>query len=261
MNFECQSSAISNLQMISDRDFHGIIIQGPSGSGKTYLAKHFAYLKGNIEFHKVNPSIGDIKEVLDKCIYDNYHAVICIENLDEGVQSCANPLLKTLEECPSNIYIVITCNNLSNIPDTIISRCFVVCCNNPTRSDLVNYGIQFDATKHEYLKDRLIYKTIFSFSDIHYIYKLSLDSIKYMEEELPKLLSFKDSVSTITWKLQHSSDNSEIEIKYIICYIKLLSNDISFYKKCLNCLNELDNNSISTNAVLSKFVFDSKYLT
>jgi hypothetical protein len=82
-----------------------------------------------------------------------------------------------------------------------------------------------------------------------------------MEEELPKLLSFKDSVSTITWKLQHTSDNSEIETKYIIRYLKLLSKDISFYKKCINCLNELDNNNISANAILSKFVFDSKYLT
>lgn len=51
------------------------------------------------------------------------HKIILIENAEEMNLSAANALLKVLEEPPPYLIFLLTCNNLSALPETIPSRC------------------------------------------------------------------------------------------------------------------------------------------
>lgn len=54
---------------------------------------------------------------------ESEHKVILIENAEEMNASSANALLKVLEEPPPYLVFILTCNNLSALPETIPSRC------------------------------------------------------------------------------------------------------------------------------------------
>ena len=62
--------------------------------------------------------------------------VIWIEDAHRMNISAANSLLKTLEEPPSAVKIILTTSQISQIPATILSRCLVVNCELPTPEDL-----------------------------------------------------------------------------------------------------------------------------
>lgn len=77
--------------------------------------------------------------------------VVVIEQIEKMTESAANALLKTLEEPASKRYILMTCNDLSKVKATVLSRCnqVRVAVKNKTESQqwLVSKGI----TSQEYL--------------------------------------------------------------------------------------------------------------
>ena len=257
MNFICQTEALENLKILSDHHQHGVLIVGDSGSGKTYLANQYAKYLGIPDFYKINPIIADLKSVTEQCISFGSPVVLCIENLDSGVLQAAYPLLKVIEDCPSYIYIVVTCNNLYAIPDTIQSRCAVVTVNPATKSDIEQYAKSKDPTAYEFLKDKKVWKCIKGFRDTDIVLKFTPEHLKYFEG-LEKINWSRDTVSNLSWKLQHYEDKTETPLHLVIRYI-MLNIGPNYRKACLDCLNDLALNRISKNAILSKLVFELKY--
>lgn len=119
---------------------HAYIFAGEDGIGKSLIAKTFAInLIGKSEERqyadiiewrvaKGKKSIG-IKEVIDiikeinKKPYEGDKKVIIIHNAEKMTAEAQNSFLKTVEEPPMGIYIILLCENLENILDTIKSRC------------------------------------------------------------------------------------------------------------------------------------------
>lgn len=60
------------------------------------------------------------------------HKVIWIDQVDRLNKDSANSLLKPLEEPPSYARIILTTSEVSQIPQTILSRCLVINCELPT---------------------------------------------------------------------------------------------------------------------------------
>ncbi len=142
---------------------HAYIISGENGSGKEYIAKIFAkalqcehrenkneYIEACNECHscvqalsdnhpdiititheKPN-SIGvdDIREKLRDDVvikpYESEYKIYIIPEGEKMTQAAQNALLKTLEEPPSYIVIIILTNNINAFLQTIISRCIVL---------------------------------------------------------------------------------------------------------------------------------------
>ena len=142
---------------------HAYIISGENGSGKEYIAKIFAKalqcekkenrndlyeacnechscvqaLSDNHPdiitiTHKKPASIGvdDIREKLrdDVAIrpYESNYKIYIIPEGEKMTPAAQNALLKTLEEPPSYIVIIILTNNINAFLPTIISRCIVL---------------------------------------------------------------------------------------------------------------------------------------
>ena len=257
MEFQCQIQAIQNLHQIVESNRHAILISGCGGCGKTHLVKEWAKLLQINDVAVINPSVGELKSVIDTLLDNKAPAVICIENLDEGVVQASYPLLKFLEECPDYLYVAVTCTNIRSIPETIISRCILIDVAMPTQTDLDAFAETVNFSNYMFIKDTLVWKCAKSFSDVKTILDFDSNKLAYFES-LSNITAFKENVSSIAWKLQHYPDNSESPIVLVIRYLMLLVKPNQI-KSCLDCLNDLQSSHISTNAVICKFVFENKY--
>ena len=258
MNFQCQAEALKNIKLLAEHNQHGVLIVGDSGSGKTSVAREYAKLLNIKDFYIINPVMADLKSMIDLCLSNSNPVVLCIENLDHGVLQASYPLLKIIEDCPSYIYVVVTCNNLFSIPDTIPSRCALVTINPPTKSDIEQYAKFVDEDAFNILRQTHIWTCIKGLGDVETILKFTPEQLKYFND-LANVIQFKDSISNISWKLQHYEDNTETPIVFVIRYLMGLLKTTHGKQACLECLNDLAENRISQNAIISKFVLENKY--
>ncbi len=144
---------ILNNTIKSQKVMHSYMFIGPNGIGKTLFAKEFAKMilclgndklscnsckscieiqnKNNPDFIEIEPDNGTIKieairkmqeTVLEKPIISNKKVYI-IKDADLMTKEAGNCLLKTLEEPPSYITIIMTGANESMFLNTIKSRC------------------------------------------------------------------------------------------------------------------------------------------
>ena len=259
MKMQNQIEALKTLSILAEHRQHGVVISGSRGSGKTYLSKEYAKLLHINDYMLVNPSMADVKTIIHMCTEATNDVVLCIENLDAGVLSVSYPLLKFIEDCPKNLYVVVTCTNIRQIPDTILSRCALISINSPVSSDIIQYAQSKDKTAYEWLKDTAVWKCVRNFADADIVLKLNVEQYKYLES-LKDLLSFKSSVSSISWKLQNYEDKSPTPIKFVIYYLMSLMTTHHGMRSCLQCLDALDTNRMSQNAIITKFVFENKYI-
>lgn len=144
---------ILNNTIKTKKVMHSYMFIGPNGIGKTLFAKEFAKMilcmgddklpcnnckscieienNNNPDFIEIEPDNGTIKieairrmqeTVLEKPIISNKKVYI-IKDADLMTKEAGNCLLKTLEEPPSYITIIMTGSNESMFLNTIKSRC------------------------------------------------------------------------------------------------------------------------------------------
>lgn len=124
----------------SGRFSHAHIIAGEEGIGKSLIGKDIAIrLLGKkinkqyvdiVEFklQKDKKSIGidEIKAIIEetnKKPYEGEKKVILLYSADKMTEAAQNAFLKTIEEPPKGIFIILLCEKLEKILDTIKSRC------------------------------------------------------------------------------------------------------------------------------------------
>lgn len=122
----------------SNAPSHAHLIIGTDGIGKSLLAKEWALeILGKTEnrdyidivqyrTEKASFGVDDIREVItevNKKPYEGDKKVIIINQGNKLTVQAQNALLKTIEEPPNGVYIIITCESGELILDTIKSRC------------------------------------------------------------------------------------------------------------------------------------------
>lgn len=258
MNFICQKYSLEELQKLANNDRHSILIEGPPGCGKTYLSKQYARMLDVYDFAEVAPKVNDIRESVDSCLQLDNRVVLCIENLDKGVSGASYTLLKSLEEPYPNMYIVITCRNINDVPDTIISRSTVVSACPPVDSDLDLFARSVNPEKYFKLAKSRIWNCIRTLGDVNIILNMSDEHIGYFNT-LDDLSRFKDPISNIVWKLGHFDDKSETPVELVIRYIMEFINTNHVKRAGIECISNLAKGRVAQHAILAKFAFECKY--
>lgn len=258
MQANSQAETIKELKSLAQSNRQSVLIAGPAGSGKSYLSKMYANFLQVDDFVSIDPKVSDIREAIDSCTAIENRIVLEIKNLDLGVPAASYTLLKSLEEPLPHVYIVITCRNQENVPDTIISRSAVVHLGPPTNGDIDAYGRDKDALKFNNVASRLVWQCARSFSDADAILEMTPDEIDYYES-LSEVCKFKDTVSNIIWKIGHYDSNKECNIELAIrSIVELMHNP--FITRCgIDCIRDLNKARIAQHAVLAKFVFNAKF--
>lgn len=138
-----------------DKASHAYILNGPDKSGKMMLANAFAMalqcekhgIEGCMECHsckqaasrnhpdiiyltheKVNTiSVGDIREQINQKAaekpYSSKYKIYIVDEAEKMNQQAQNALLKTIEEPPSFVIILLLTTNADSFLPTILSRC------------------------------------------------------------------------------------------------------------------------------------------
>ena len=254
-----QTEAIDVLSKYADHDSHAILISGPEGCGKSYLAKQYAKMKNISNFQIVSPKMDIVREAMAACYRMSTDILVCIENLDMGVIGVAYAILKFLEEPKSNVYIVITCRNIRQVPDTILSRCVTASLSSMLPSDLKQYAeakLHTDTSLQVVMDNDTLWRCVTSTADIEVLANLDAEKISYITT-LCGAISLDTSVSAIVWKLQNFPDKTPTPINIVVRY--LMYTNTSWTKRCLCCLNDLACGRLGTHAVLSKLVLELKY--
>ena len=124
----------------ADKLSHAHLLVGEDGIGKSILARNigFKILGKNIDMQYVDlvewkveknkstigvSSIRTLIEEINKKPYEGDKKVIIIYNADKMTTQAQNAFLKTIEEPPKNVIIILLCENVEVILDTIKSRC------------------------------------------------------------------------------------------------------------------------------------------
>lgn len=258
MNFVCQKSALSELQSLALADKHSILIEGAEGSGKSYLAMQYAQMLNVGDFQQVTPKVDVLKDTINACLQLNNPIVLCIENLDLGVAGAAYVLLKFLEEPLPNTYIVVTCRNINNVPDTIVSRSAVVVTAPPVDLDISSYSLGKNPQRFNELRGSKLWACVRTFKDADTVLGLNSQQLEYFNS-LESLAQFRDTVSNLVWKISHYTDNSEAPVDLVIRYLMDLINTPHIRRAGIECIRDLSQSRIASHAVLARFAFECKY--
>ncbi|MBK1812604.1 DNA polymerase III subunit delta' [Clostridium sp. YIM B02505] len=142
MNFIGHSEILTRFDNSVERNAlsHAHLIIGEDGIGKSILAKRFAakimkkddfkeYIDiVNYKTTKNSFGVDEVREIItetNKRPYEGDKKVIIIYEGNKLTVQAQNALLKTIEEPPSGVYIIILCESAELILDTIKSRCQV----------------------------------------------------------------------------------------------------------------------------------------
>lgn len=263
MIFEFQSECYDQLKLLADHKHRSILIEGLEGSGKTYMAKQYSDMVHSDQFVTVNSSVQDIRDAIQSCYEVDGQVSICIENLDSGVVAASYALLKFLEEPVDGVYVIVTCRNMYDIPDTIVSRSSVVSLNTPTRSDIFKYISHKYKNKHNggsiNIQDTQLFSCISSFKDVDTVFNMSESDIEYFESSLTDL-DFSASTNTMIYKLSKYPDGRDCPVDLVIRFIMSSTKSLVVHRIGLDCLNELSKKRLGKYAILGKFCMDLKYL-
>lgn len=143
---------------------HANLIVGDDGIGKSVIAKYLSNniinLKDNAEsvdivrYYPSSSSFGvdDVRRIIDevnKKPYEGDKKVLILYKCDKMTTQAQNALLKTIEDPPIGVYLILLSDSLEAILDTIQSRCQVYKLTPLSKEEILEY-IQINFPNVEY---------------------------------------------------------------------------------------------------------------
>lgn len=131
------------IEAIDNNKFtHAHIFVGEKGIGKSILAaevsarllklnyprEHVDIIHWTLDKGKSSIGVNTIRTIIEECNkkpFEGDRKVIIIDSGDKITFQAQNAFLKTIEEPPANVFIIILCEELDGILDTIKSRCCI----------------------------------------------------------------------------------------------------------------------------------------
>jgi hypothetical protein len=214
--FEKNEPAIEHLRLMSKSGTQSILISGPNGSGKTYCANLFHKFAKTEDFILVDPRMGDIRDML---VSVGESATVCIENIDTGMLSVSQAVLKFIETPPKGVHIIITCRRIDTIPETILSRCSHIALPPVSSSDLIEYAKQkYPQSADAVIRKQDIWYAATTTKDVDWLCSLNEKNLESLSSIYTTAVG-AGAVSSIVWKLQHFSDSSLIDTEFVMKYM------------------------------------------
>ena len=240
-NFVGHSSLIENFKnRCSNGNLsHAQLISGEDGIGKSILAEILGklILNGDINREYVDiinykPSkasfgVDDVREIIDevnKKPFEGDKKVIIIHQGNKLTIQAQNALLKTIEEPPTEVYIIILCESLELILDTIKSRCEIYKLTPLTKDELYKY--------------------------------IAIKGYDYSEEEKSSAIAFSEGIPGRIDRYFSDTELQELRDKIVDLLLQLTNNEIEAILEKEEQLVSYKQNKEEVINVLSSFIRD-----
>ena len=240
-NFVGHSSLIENFKnRFSNGNLsHAQLISGEDGIGKSILAEILGKLILNgdlnreyVDIINYRPSkasfgVDDVREIIDevnKKPFEGDKKVIIIHQGNKLTIQAQNALLKTIEEPPTEVYIIILCESLELILDTIKSRCEIYKLTPLTKDELYKY--------------------------------IAIKGYDYSEEEKASAIAFSEGIPGRIDRYFSDTELQELRDKIVDLLLQLTNNEIEAILEKEEQLVSYKQNKEEVINVLSSFIRD-----
>lgn len=240
-NFVGHSSLIENFKnRCSNGNLsHAQLISGEDGIGKSILAEILGKLILNgdlnreyVDIINYKPSkasfgVDDVREIIDevnKKPFEGDKKVIIIHQGNKLTIQAQNALLKTIEEPPTEVYIIILCESLELILDTIKSRCEIYKLTPLTKDELYKY--------------------------------IAIKGYDYSEEEKASAIAFSEGIPGRIDRYFSDTELQELRDKIVDLLLQLTNNEIEAILEKEEQLVSYKQNKEEVINVLSSFIRD-----
>ena len=240
-NFVGHSSLIENFKnRCSNGNLsHAQLISGEDGIGKSILAEILGKLILNgdlnreyVDIINYKPSkasfgVDDVREIIDevnKKPFEGDKIVIIIHQGNKLTIQAQNALLKTIEEPPTEVYIIILCESLELILDTIKSRCEIYKLTPLTKDELYKY--------------------------------IAIKGYDYSEEEKSSAIAFSEGIPGRIDRYFSDTELQELRDKIVDLLLQLTNNEIEAILEKEEQLVSYKQNKEEVINVLSSFIRD-----
>ena len=240
-NFIGYSSLIENFKnRCSNGNLsHAQLISGEDGIGKSILAEILGKLILNgdlnreyVDIINYKPSkasfgVDDVREIIDevnKKPFEGDKKVIIIHQGNKLTIQAQNALLKTIEEPPTEVYIIILCESLELILDTIKSRCEIYKLTPLTKDELYKY--------------------------------IAITGYDYSEEEKSSAIAFSEGIPGRIDRYFSDTELQELRDKIVDLLLQLTNNEIEAILEKEEQLVSYKQNKEEVINVLSSFIRD-----
>lgn len=240
-NFVGHSNLIENFKnRCSNGNLsHAQLISGEDGIGKSILAEILGKLILNgdlnreyVDIINYRPSkasfgVDDVREIIDevnKKPFEGDKKVIIIHQGNKLTIQAQNALLKTIEEPPTEVYIIILCESLELILDTIKSRCEIYKLTPLTKDELYKY--------------------------------IAIKGYDYSEEEKASAIAFSEGIPGRIDRYFSDTELQELRDKIVDLLLQLTNNEIEAILEKEEQLVSYKQNKEEVINVLSSFIRD-----
>ena len=238
-NFVGHSSLIENFKnRCSNGNLsHAQLISGEDGIGKSILAEILGKLILNgdlnreyVDIINYKPSkasfgVDDVREIIDEVNKKPFDKkVIIIHQGNKLTIQAQNALLKTIEEPPTEVYIIILCESLELILDTIKSRCEIYKLTPLTKDELYKY--------------------------------IAIKGYDYSEEEKSSAIAFSEGIPGRIDRYFSDTELQELRDKIVDLLLQLTNNEIEAILEKEEQLVSYKQNKEEVINVLSSFIRD-----
>ena len=240
-NFIGYSSLIENFKSrcSNGNPSHAQLISGEDGIGKSILAEILGKLILNgdinreyvdiINYKPIKTSFGvdDVRDIIDevnKKPFEGDKKVIIIHQGNKLTIQAQNALLKTIEEPPTEVYIIILCESLELILDTIKSRCEIYKLTPLTKDELYKY--------------------------------IAIKGYDYSEEEKSSAIAFSEGIPGRIDRYFSDTELQELRDKIVDLLLQLTNNEIEAILEKEEQLVSYKQNKEEVVNVLSSFIRD-----
>ena len=240
-NFIGHSSLIENFKnRCSNGNLsHAQLISGEDGIGKSILAEILGKLILNgdlnreyVDIINYRPSkasfgVDDVREIIDevnKKPFEGDKKVIIIHQGNKLTIPAQNALLKTIEEPPTEVYIIILCESLELILDTIKSRCEIYKLTPLTKEELYKY--------------------------------IAIKGYDYSEEEKASAIAFSEGIPGRIDRYFSDTELQELRDKIVDLLLQLTNNEIEAILEKEEQLVSYKQNKEEVINLLSSFIRD-----
>ena len=257
---------------------HAHLIVGENGIGKSEVAKLFALKILNksenkdyidiINYRAKKTSIGvdDVRSIIEevnKKPFEGDKKVIIIHDGNKLTVQAQNALLKTIEEPPNGVYIILLCESIETILETIRSRCQIYKLTPLSKEELTQYIIKnLNETNKEKLYAAISFSEGIPGKAELLLTNEHLNKLRSILMELFKNIGSLSAARLLEYESQlaaYKDDREEI-LKILVSYIR----DIMVFKE-LNDINHITNRdkieSIKDIAINISFIKLEKLLT